>query len=131
MTGILILNQDRPDIVLETGIFHGGLHCGDCFCCLMDDEWIDVRLEYDTGWVLVHQEKTSQFVMVCEFECRCLSNYKFIRLLQELCRDRTVQMPCNIHRSGTLMLHIVGCSQIGVCLCATGNTIRFELTDEQ
>ena len=57
MTGILISNQDRPDIVLETGILHGGLHCGDCFCCLMNDEWIDVRLEYDAGWVLVHQEK--------------------------------------------------------------------------
>ena len=57
MTGILILNQDRPGIVLETGILHGGLHCGDCFCCLMNDEWIDVRLEYDAGWVLVHQGK--------------------------------------------------------------------------
>ncbi|MBQ5598563.1 MAG: DUF5348 domain-containing protein [Lachnospiraceae bacterium] len=54
MTGILILNQDRPDIVLETGILHGGLHCGDCFCCLIDGEWIDVRLEYGTGWILVH-----------------------------------------------------------------------------
>lgn len=60
-----------------TGILHGGLHCGDCFCCLMDDEWIDVRLEYDTGWVLVHQ-------------CRCLSNYKLVRLFQELRRDRAV-----------------------------------------
>ena len=57
MTGILILNQDRPDIVLETGILYGGLHCGDCFCCFMDGKWIDVRLEYDTGWVLVHQGK--------------------------------------------------------------------------
>ena len=57
MTGILILNQDRPDIVLETGNLYGGLHCGDCFCYFMDGKWIDVRLEYDTGWVLVHQEK--------------------------------------------------------------------------
>ena len=46
MTGLLIFNQDRPDIVLETGILYGGLHCGDCFCCLIDSEWIDVRLEY-------------------------------------------------------------------------------------
>ena len=53
MTELLILNQDRPDIVLETGILYGGLYCGDCFCCLMDGEWIDVRLEYDTDWVLV------------------------------------------------------------------------------
>ena len=58
MTGLLILNQDRPDIVLETGILYGGLHCGDCFCCLMDGEWIDVRLEYDTDWVLVYQGRT-------------------------------------------------------------------------
>ena len=54
MTGLLIFNQDRPDIVLETGILYGGLHCGDCFCCLIDSEWIDVRLEYDTDWVLVY-----------------------------------------------------------------------------
>ena len=58
MTGMLILNQDRPDIVPETGILYGGLHCGDCFYCLMNGEWIDVRLEYDTDWVLVHQERT-------------------------------------------------------------------------
>ena len=55
MTGLLIFNQDRPDIVLETGILYGGLHCGDCFCCLIDSEWIDVRLEYDTDWVLMYQ----------------------------------------------------------------------------
>ena len=54
MTGILFLNQDRPDIVLETGTLYGGLHCGDCFYCFINGKWIDVRLEYDTEWVLVH-----------------------------------------------------------------------------
>ena len=34
MTGLLLLNHDRPDIVLETGALYGGLHCGDCFQCL-------------------------------------------------------------------------------------------------
>ena len=58
MTGLLILNHDRPDIALETGALYGGLHCGDCFRCLVNGEWLDVRLEYETDWVLVHQEKS-------------------------------------------------------------------------
>lgn len=57
MTGLLIFDQDRPDIVLETGTLYGGLHCGDCFCCLIDGAWLDVRLEYDSDWILVCQEK--------------------------------------------------------------------------
>ena len=57
MTGILILNQGRPDIALETGFLYGGLHCGDCFCCLVNDKWINVRLEFDTEWLLVHRGK--------------------------------------------------------------------------
>ena len=57
MTGILIMNQDRPDIVLDTGVLYGGLHCGDCFRCLIDGVWVDVRLEYRTEWVLIHQNK--------------------------------------------------------------------------
>lgn len=53
MFGILILNGDRPDIVLEDGTLYGGLRCGDCFR-YYDDRWIDVRLEYADGWILVH-----------------------------------------------------------------------------
>ncbi len=53
MTGLLILNDDRPDIVLETGTLYGGLHCGDCFRCYINGEWLNVRLEYDTDWILV------------------------------------------------------------------------------
>ena len=33
MIGRLIWNQDRPDIVFDTGTLYGGLHCGDCFAC--------------------------------------------------------------------------------------------------
>lgn len=54
MTGILILNQGRPDIALDSGSLYGGLHCGDCFRCLIRDAWRDVRLEYGDDWVLIH-----------------------------------------------------------------------------
>lgn len=57
MTGLLILNYDRPDIALETGTLYGGLHCGDCFRCCINGEWLDVRLEYDADWILVCEEK--------------------------------------------------------------------------
>ena len=46
MIGRLIWNQDRPDIALDTGVLYGGLHCGDCFQCWMEDRWIGVRLEH-------------------------------------------------------------------------------------
>lgn len=54
MTGLLIWNQDRPDIALDTGRLYGGLHCGDCFRCFMHGEWIDMRIEHNDGWILVH-----------------------------------------------------------------------------
>ena len=58
MTGLLIWNQDRPDIALDTGSLYGGLHCGECFCCLIIGEWLNVRLEYDTDWVLMHNGRS-------------------------------------------------------------------------
>lgn len=54
MFGIIILNGDRPDIVLDDGTLYGGLHCGDCFR-YNDGKWIDVRLEYENDWVLVYR----------------------------------------------------------------------------
>ena len=54
MIGRLIWNQDRPDIIFDTGILYGGLHCGDCFACWLDGRWLDVRLEYMNDWVLIH-----------------------------------------------------------------------------
>lgn len=53
MVGRLIWNHDRPDIAFDTGILYGGLHCGDCFQCRIDNCWIDVRLEYLYNWVLI------------------------------------------------------------------------------
>jgi len=50
MIGRLIWNQDRPDIIFDTGTLYGGLHCGDCFACWLDGRWLDVRLEYMIGF---------------------------------------------------------------------------------
>ncbi len=52
MFGILFLNGDRPDIVFEDGTLYGGLRCGDCFQYYRDG-WLDVRLEYEDGWILI------------------------------------------------------------------------------
>jgi len=53
MTGRLIYNHDRPDIAFDTGALYGGLHCGECFRCRIDDQWVPVRLEYMGDWVLI------------------------------------------------------------------------------
>ena len=58
MTGILIDNGDRPDIIFESGFLYGGLHCGDCFE-IFSNQWISVRLEYLDDWVIVHDVKPS------------------------------------------------------------------------
>lgn len=77
------------------------------------------------------REEPSLSVMVCAFECRGLSNHQFICLLQKLCRDRTVQVPGNVHRSGAFVSDITCRTRIGVCLCTTGYAVRFKLTDKQ
>ena len=59
MFGILIFNDDRPDIALEDGTLYGGLHCGDCFQ-YYEDGWSDVRLEYTDSWVLIQNGKYRQ-----------------------------------------------------------------------
>lgn len=58
MTGLLIWNQDRPDIALDTGCLYGGLHCGDCFCCRINGEWLNVRLEYNVDWMLIYNGRS-------------------------------------------------------------------------
>ena len=59
MFGILIFNDNRPDIALEDGTLYGGLHCGDCFR-YYEDSWSDVRLEYTDRWMLVQNGKYKQ-----------------------------------------------------------------------
>ena len=57
MIGRFIWDQDRRDIIFDTGALYGGLHCGDCFACWLDGRWLDVRLEYMNDWVLVHNSR--------------------------------------------------------------------------
>ncbi len=57
MTGILILNGDRPDIAFDNGILYGGLHCGECFDVYFG-RWIRVRLEYFDGWIIICEGKS-------------------------------------------------------------------------
>lgn len=56
MTGMLIHNGDRPDIIFQNGVFYGGLHCGDCFELHLN-QWEEVRLEYLDDWVLIYNGK--------------------------------------------------------------------------
>ena len=61
MTGILIHNGDRPDIIFQNGMFYGGLHCGDCFEIHLD-HWVQVRLEYFDDWILILEGGTSPVI---------------------------------------------------------------------
>ena len=57
--------------------------------------------------------------------------YQLICLLQELRRDRAVQLPGDIHRPAARVLHVVRRTQIGVRLRTAGHTVRLKLTDKQ
>jgi len=56
MTGILILSDDRPDIIFDNGTCYGGLHCGECFEIYLD-HWVRVRLEHWNDWILIYEGK--------------------------------------------------------------------------
>lgn len=57
MTGILINNGDRPDIVFENRLLYGGLHCGDCFEIYLN-QWVNVRLEHSNDWIIIYDGKS-------------------------------------------------------------------------
>ena len=57
MTGILILSDNRPDIIFDNGTCYGGLHCGECFEIYLD-RWVRIRLEYWSDWILFFEEKS-------------------------------------------------------------------------
>ena len=59
------------------------------------------------------------------------AHYQLIRLLQELRRDRAVQLPGDVHRSAARVLHVVRRTQIGVRLRTAGHTVRLKLADKQ
>ena len=60
-----------------------------------------------------------------------LPHYQLICLLQELRRDRAVQLPCDIHRPAALVFHIACRAEIGICFSTAGHAVRLELADEQ
>ena len=70
-------------------------------------------------------------VLCANWQTGTLSHHQLIGFLQELRRDRLVQSPGDIHRSGTLVLHIVGGSQVGVGSSTAGDAVGFEFPDEQ
>lgn len=60
-----------------------------------------------------------------------LSDCQFIRLLQEFRRNRTIELPRDIHWPAALVFHIVCRAEIGICFSTAGHAVRLELTDEQ
>ena len=58
MQGILIYNGTRPDVAFDNGRLLGGLHCGDCFMCQLEGQWLDVRLEFQEYWLIVYKSQT-------------------------------------------------------------------------
>ena len=60
-----------------------------------------------------------------------LSHHQFICLLQELRRNRVIQLPGDIHGTRTFVLYIIGCSQIGVYFRTISDPIILELSNKQ
>lgn len=60
-----------------------------------------------------------------------LPDCQFIRLLQELRRNRTIELPRDIHWPAALVFHIACRAEIGICFSTACHAIRFKLADEQ
>ena len=60
-----------------------------------------------------------------------LTDHQLVGLFEELCRDRAVQLPCDVHGAGALVLHIVHRPQIGIRSCTAKTGICLELAHEQ
>ena len=60
-----------------------------------------------------------------------LSDCQFIRLLQEFRRNRTIELPRDIHWPAALVFHIACRAEIGICFSTACHAIRFKLADEQ
>ena len=60
-----------------------------------------------------------------------LSDCQFIRLLQEFRRNRTIELPRDIHWPAALVFHIACRAEIGICISTAGHAVRLELADEQ
>lgn len=60
-----------------------------------------------------------------------LPDCQFIRLLQEFRRNRTIELPRDIHWPAALVFHIACRAEIGICFSTAGHAVRLELADEQ
>ena len=60
-----------------------------------------------------------------------LHDCQFIRLLQEFRRNRTIELPRDIHWPAALVFHIACRAEIGICFSTACHAIRFKLADEQ
>lgn len=60
-----------------------------------------------------------------------LTDCQFIRLLQEFRRNRTIELPRDIHWPAALVFHIACRAEIGICFSTAGHAVRLELADEQ
>lgn len=60
-----------------------------------------------------------------------LPDCQFIRFLQEFRRNRTIELPCDIHWPAALVFHIACRAEIGICFSTAGHAVRLELADEQ
>lgn len=60
-----------------------------------------------------------------------LPDCQFIRFLQEFRRNRTIELPRDIHWPAALVFHIACRAEIGICFSTACHAIRFKLADEQ
>ena len=55
-----------------------------------------------------------------------LSDDQLVRLLQILCRNRIIQLPCDIHRSASVMLYVICCAEVSISSGAACDLVGFE-----
>ena len=63
--GYLVRGGSRPDIRYDDGTYYGGLHCGNVFEALIQNEWRTVRIEASLSkgrWYLIDPERHEVFV---------------------------------------------------------------------
>lgn len=60
-----------------------------------------------------------------------LPDCQFIRFLQEFRRNRTIELPRDIHWPAALVFHIACRAEIGICFSTAGHAVRLELADKQ
>lgn len=56
--GVLVFNynEHRPDILLESGVLFGGLHCGNRLILNQDKHSHQIRLEHLDDWICIEND---------------------------------------------------------------------------